>query len=87
MEVQRDKGTRCFFTVVTLYLFMAVVLAIVVPYAILTGTMMGGMTAIVLFIVYYILFSFCHVGQAFISKVRRGWSHLVFLLKHTDIFH
>lgn len=78
MELQKGKGTSCFFPIITLYLLGGVMLAVVCPYAILRGSFMGGVTLIMLGYHSFSVFAFCHLGQAFINKVRRLWSHWVF---------
>lgn len=78
MEIQREKGIRGVFLAVTVYLLSGVLSAIVYPYAILTGNTIGGITVIVLLSQSCIVFSFYHVGQAFVSKVRPVRSHMVF---------
>lgn len=69
MEEQREAGTRCFFPVVSMYLLMAVVLAIGCPYAIMNGVLMGGNIIGDLLIGFYVMARFSCLGQAFVSQV------------------
>ncbi|KAG0727754.1 hypothetical protein GWK47_033995 [Chionoecetes opilio] len=71
VEVQREKGTRCFFPVTTLFLLMGVVLAITCPYAIQRGNGVGWFPYASLFVACYILVRFSHMGQDFVSQVGR----------------
>lgn len=73
MEVQREAGARCLFLVDSLFLQMSVLLAIVCPYAILTGIVAGGTTVMMLVVAYYVIFSFSNLGQAFINEVSNLW--------------
>lgn len=69
MERQRDEGVRCFFPVITAGLLMAVLQAVACPYGILNGYIMNGSTLILLSVAYYIMSSFCHMGQTFVNQV------------------
>ncbi|KAG0720458.1 hypothetical protein GWK47_048467 [Chionoecetes opilio] len=71
VEVQREKGTRCFFPVTTLFLLMGVVLAITGPYAIQKSKVEGWFTYVSLLIACYILVRFSHMGQDFVNQVGR----------------
>lgn len=70
MEVRSKIATVCFFPVVTSHLLMAVMEVVVCPFAIMTGTDMGGFTKVVLILGIFFMFSFFHMGQTFIDKVR-----------------
>lgn len=54
---------------VTMKLMMAILLAVVCPYAILKGKLMGGGTVAIMCLGYYYMARFCHLGQTFIDKV------------------
>lgn len=69
MAEQRETGTRCFFPVVSMHLLMAVVLAIASPYALKTGTYVGGTSFGNLLIACYIMASYNYLGQAFVNQV------------------
>ncbi|KAG0727753.1 hypothetical protein GWK47_033993 [Chionoecetes opilio] len=71
VEVQREKGTRCFFPVTTLFLLMGVVLAITCPYTLQRGNVEGWFPYVSLFLACYFLVRFSHVGQDFVSQVGR----------------
>ncbi|KAG0721777.1 hypothetical protein GWK47_000643 [Chionoecetes opilio] len=71
VEVQREKGTRCFFPVTTLFLLMGVVLAITGPYALHRGNLQGLFPYASLFVGCYIMVRFSHMGQDFVNQVSR----------------
>ncbi|KAG0727751.1 hypothetical protein GWK47_033990 [Chionoecetes opilio] len=71
VEVQREKGTRCFFPVTTLFLLMGIVMAITCPYALQKSIVEGWFTYVSLFVACYILVRFSHMGQDFVSQVGR----------------
>ncbi|KAG0720459.1 hypothetical protein GWK47_048470 [Chionoecetes opilio] len=71
VEVQREKGTRCFFPVTTLFLLMGVVLAITGPYALHRGNLPGLFPYVSLFVACYIMVRFSHMGQDFVNQVGR----------------
>ena len=71
VEVQREKGTRCFFPVITMFLLMSILLSVTCPYAIQQGFYIGGTTIVSLFAAYHIMATFCHLGHTFVSQVGR----------------
>ncbi|KAG0727667.1 hypothetical protein GWK47_034161 [Chionoecetes opilio] len=71
VEVQREKGTRCFFPVTTLFLLMGVVLAITGPYALHRGNLPEFYHYVSPFIGCYIMVRFSHMGQDFVNQVSR----------------
>ncbi|KAK8381295.1 hypothetical protein O3P69_018405 [Scylla paramamosain] len=60
---------QCFFPIITMFLLLSVLLAIVCPYAILKGTYMGGTTVVSVFFSFYIMGQYCYLGQTFTDKV------------------
>lgn len=70
VEIHRETGTRCFFPVVSLYLKVGILLAIACPYSILRGKILGGTTVLAMLFGNSVIFSFCHLSQAFIDKVK-----------------
>lgn len=69
VELQKEKGTHCLFPVITMMLLMAVLEAIACPYALLWDSFMFGNAIFNLFMGYFIIVSFCHLGQTFINQV------------------
>lgn len=69
VEVHREKGTRCFFPLVSFYLLIALLLAITSPYTLVHGTFLGGATILYLVIAFLVMIHFSHLGQSFINKV------------------
>lgn len=69
MEVQREAAARCFFSLTSSALLLALLLAVACPYAMLHGAFMNGSTAVCLAAGYYLMASFCHLGQAFVNQV------------------
>ncbi|KAK8381648.1 hypothetical protein O3P69_018630 [Scylla paramamosain] len=60
---------QCFFPIITMFLLLGVLLAIVFPYAILKGKYMGGITVVFVFFSFYIMGQYCYLGQTFTDKV------------------
>lgn len=54
-------------------LFIAVLQAIAGPYALLKGILLNGNTFFFVFIAYYIMITYCHLGQTFINQVSPVW--------------
>lgn len=69
VEVQREAAARCFFSLTSSALLLALLLAVACPYAMLQGAFMNGSTAVCLAAGYYLMASFCHLGQAFVNQV------------------
>ena len=69
VEVQREKLSSYFFSVITMYLLTSVLLAITAPYAIKQGSIMDGSTIASLFCCLFVLGRFSHIGQAFVNQV------------------
>lgn len=70
VEDQRREGTRSFFPVISMFLLMAVLMAIVSPYTLMGNSSFYVSILIFLLIAYYILGSFCHLGETFVGQVR-----------------
>ncbi|XP_050706261.1 uncharacterized protein LOC126991595 [Eriocheir sinensis] len=69
VEDQRREGTRSLFPVISMFLLMAVLMAIVCPYTLKGHTPFYGSIFTILLIAYYILGSFCHLGHTFVGQV------------------
>ena len=69
VEVKRERITRLFFPIITLFLVIGIMLAISSPYLILQGSFMEGTTIGTLFFSFYMIGRLSHTGQTFISKV------------------
>lgn len=61
------------FPVVSLYLEAAIMVAVVCPYAIMTGIFINSATTFSLLLSYSVMVTFFNVGQAFVNKVGRVW--------------
>ncbi|KAG0715673.1 hypothetical protein GWK47_011411 [Chionoecetes opilio] len=71
VEVQREKGTRCFFPVSPLFLLMGVVLAINGPIRHSEEQSKGMVHLCIAAYRCYILVRFSHMGQDFVNQVGR----------------
>ena len=65
----QETVKQCFFPIITLYLSLAVMMAISCPYAILRGTLMNGTTFVAIFFAYYVMGIYSYLGQTFTNKV------------------
>ncbi|XP_063845709.1 uncharacterized protein LOC135091727 isoform X2 [Scylla paramamosain] len=70
VEVQRERATRHFFPVVSMFLLSGLLLSVTSPYAIKVGSIEKAVSLTSLFMAYYIMARLCHMGQVFVNKIR-----------------
>ncbi|XP_050710540.1 uncharacterized protein LOC126995216 [Eriocheir sinensis] len=68
-------------------LLLALLMAVACPYAMLQGVFMSGSTAILLGAGYYIMGSFCHLGQTFVNQVSEAEGLLKDLIVKSHILN
>ncbi|XP_063845705.1 uncharacterized protein LOC135091725 isoform X2 [Scylla paramamosain] len=69
VEVQRERATRHFFPVVSMFLLSGLLLGVTSPYAMKVGSIEKTISLTSLFMAYYIMARLCHMGQVFVNKI------------------
>lgn len=71
VDDQRREGTRILFPVISMFLLMSMVMAIVGPYTLLSQASFSISILLLLLMSYYQMAAFCHLGETFVGQVRQ----------------